>query len=83
MTDLEVGLSPEGRFKKRLSDKTHNGLKCYEIIDGEITGMSMVTKPAHSTKAKIISENERIFAGPVLIPDKMIYRVNPLTGEEH
>ena len=78
-----MGLSPEGRFKKRLTDKMHNGLKCYEIVDGEITGMAITTTPAHSEMAAIISDEDRTFGGPVLIPDRMIYRINPITGEEH
>lgn len=83
MDKLGIGFSPEGKFKKRLTDKIHNGLKCYEIVDGEITGMALTTIPAHSYKAAIISEEDRTIGGPVLIPDKMIYRINPITGEEY
>lgn len=77
-----VGFSPEGQFKLMLSDKTHNGLKCYEVIDGEITGMSIVSNPANQTKAVITSEKDRIITGAILIPDVMIYRINPITGEQ-
>jgi hypothetical protein len=83
MSKTGVGFSPEGKFKKRLTERIHNGLKCYEIVDGEITGMSLVNAPAHDEKAAIISEERRTIWGPVLIPDKMIYRINPITGEEH
>lgn len=45
--------------------------------------MSLVTTPANGYKAKIVSEEERIITAPVLVPNKMIYRINPITGEEH
>lgn len=83
MKDAATGFSPEGMFKRRLTDKVFNGLKCYEIIDGEITGMSIVTNPANEVKAKIISNEEISLAGVILVPDKLIYRINPITGEEY
>lgn len=83
MSRMGIGFSPEGKFKKRLTDRVHNGLKCYEVVDGEITAMAMVTTPAHSENATIISEEDRTIGGPVLIPDKMIYKINPITGEEY
>lgn len=54
----------------------------YEIVDGQITGMSFVKNPANETKAQIISDKERIIGGVILTPDKLIYRINPITGEE-
>lgn len=78
-----IGFSPEGRFKQKLTDKIHNGLKCYEIIDGEITGMAIVPNPANEYKASIVSEEHRRIGGVILTPDKLIYRINPLTGEEY
>lgn len=83
MKDAATGFSPEGMFKRRLTDKVFNGLKCYEIIDGEITSMSIVTNPANEVKAKIISNEERNLAGVIIVPDKLIYRINPITGEEY
>ena len=83
MNDARIGFSPEGKFKQKLTDKIHNGLKCYEIIDGKITAISFVDTPANGVMAKIISYNERIIAGLILIADKMIYRINPITGEEY
>jgi hypothetical protein len=82
LMDASVGYSPEGFFKKKLTDKIHNGLKVYEIIDGEVTGISLVKKPANEIKAKIVSEKDRIIAGVLLKPDKLIYRINTITGEE-
>lgn len=78
-----IGFSPEGRFKLQLTDKIHNGLKCYEIVDGEITGMAIVPNPANEYKAVIVSEEDRRIGGVILTPDKLIYRINPLTGEEY
>jgi DNA-binding CsgD family transcriptional regulator len=83
MKEGVTGFSPEGQFKQKLTDKIHNGLKCYEIVDGEITGMSLVPNPANEMKAKIISDNERIIGGVIIAPDKMIYRINPITGEQY
>lgn len=82
LKDSQVGFSPEGRFKRKLADKIHNGLKCYEIIDGEITAVAFVNTPAHGLPSKVSEENRQI-VGPVLVPNKMIYRINPLTGEEY
>jgi DNA-directed RNA polymerase len=83
MKELGIGLSPEGKFKQKLTNKLHNGLRCYEIIDGDITRVSIVKNPAHSYKGKIVSEEERTFMAPILVPDKMIYRINPITGEQY
>ncbi|NVK65702.1 MAG: hypothetical protein HWE22_14005 [Flavobacteriales bacterium] len=44
--------------------------------------MSFVKNPANETKAQIISDKERIIGGVILTPDKLIYRINPITGEE-
>lgn len=81
MDNLKIGFSPEGNFKYKLTDKTYNGLKCYEIIDGKITIISFVGSPAHGVLAKGVL-SERKIMGPVLIPNVMIYRINPITGEE-
>lgn len=78
-----IGFSPEGRFKQRLTDRVNNGLKCYEIVDGEITGIAIVPNPANEYKATIVSEEHRRIGGVILTPDKLIYRINPLTGEEY
>lgn len=83
MTEATIGFSPEGQFRRKLTDKIHNGLKCYEIVDGEITGMSIVPNPANQMKAKIISDKERTIGGVIIVPDKMIYRINPITGEQY
>lgn len=83
MKEATIGFSPEGQFKRKLTDRNHNGLKCYEIIDGEITGMSIVPNPANEMKARIVSDKERTIAGVVLVPDKLIYRINPITGEQY
>lgn len=73
MNDARIGFSPEGNFKRKLTDKTYNGLRCYEIIDGEITSLSVVSSPSNGVMAKIISDENRLISGPILIPDKMIY----------
>lgn len=83
MKEVAIGFSPEGQFKRKLTDKTHNGLMCYEIVDGEITGMSIVPSPANEMKARIISEKDRTIGGVILVPDKIIYRINPITGEQY
>lgn len=82
LKDSQIGFSPEGRFKRKPTDKIHNGLKCYEIIDGEITAFAFVNTPAHGVLSKMSVEDRQII-GPVLVPNKMIYRINPLTGEEY
>lgn len=82
MIDINTEFSPEGVFKKKLTNQIHNGLKVYEIIDGEITGLSIVENPANETKAKIISKENRTSGGVVLLPEKLIYRINPFSGEE-
>lgn len=83
MNDARIGFSLEGKFKLKLTDKIHNGLKCYEIIDGKIITISLVNTPANGVMAKTISDNERIIVGPILIPDEMICRINPITGEKY
>lgn len=83
MNDARIGFSPEGNFKRKLTDKIYNGLRCYEIIDGEITSISFVSSPSNGVMVKIISDEDRLISGPILIPDKMIYRINPITGEEY
>lgn len=83
MEDASIGFSPEGKFTLKLTTRTHNNLKCYEIIDGEITAISFVRNPANGVKAKIVSDEERIITGPILIPNSYIFRINPLTGEQY
>lgn len=83
MNDAGIGFSPEGKFKRKLTDKIHNGLKCYEIIDGKVTAISLVSKPANGLMGKIVSEEEMLITGVILLPDKMIYRINPIMGEEY
>lgn len=77
------GFSVEGTFEQTLTDKIHNGLKCYEIIDGNITGIALVDKPAHGEDFKIADEKNRIIVGPLLIPGVMIHRFNGITNEEY
>ena len=83
MNNAKIGFSPEGKFKRKLTEKIHNGLKCYEIVDGEITAISFVKTPANGVMAKIVSEEDMTIAGVILLTDKMIYRINPITGEEY
>lgn len=83
MNDARIGFSTEGNFKRKLTDKIYNGLRCYEIIDGEITSISLVGSPSNGVMGKIISDEDRLISGPILIPDKMIFRINPITGEEY
>jgi hypothetical protein len=44
------------KFEQIPTTRTHNGLPVYEIIDGEITAISLVDKPAHGFNFKIIDE---------------------------
>lgn len=83
MKGIAVGFSPEGQFKKKLTDKIHKGLKCFEIVGGEITGMSIVSNPASEMEVIFASDKERTISGVVLTPDKLIYRINPITGEQY
>lgn len=82
MMEMVIGLSPEGTFKRKLTDKIHNGLKCYEIIGGEVTGMSFVPNPANGVKARVLSEEDHTLIALILQPNQMIYRINPISGEE-
>lgn len=82
LEDSHIGFSPEGFFKRKLTNKIHKGLKCYEIIDGEISGVAFVNKPAHGLMTKL-SDKDRLVVGPILVPNRMIYRINPLSGEEY
>jgi hypothetical protein len=77
------GFSVEGTFEQVLTNKIHNGLKCYEIVDGTVTCIAFVDKPAHGANFKITDMTQRIVTGPLLIPDFMIYRHNRITNEEY
>jgi hypothetical protein len=83
VSDLKFGFSPEGKFKRQLTDKVHNGLKCYEIVDGEVTGVAFVKSPANGVMGKTVSDERMEIAGAFLVADKLIYRINPITGEEY
>jgi hypothetical protein len=75
------GFSVEGNFQKKLVNKLHDGKKCYEITDGIITAISLVSKPAHGKNFKITDEDNRIVTGVVLSPDIMIERLDLISNE--
>jgi hypothetical protein len=77
------GFSVEGNFQKILTDKLYNGKKCYEVVDGIVTGISLVSKPAHGKNFKIIDEENRLIAGVVLSPNVMIKRFDRVLKEEY
>ncbi|WP_157486015.1 hypothetical protein [Flavobacterium soli] len=75
------GFSVEGNFKKKLVDKLHNGKKCYEIFDGIVTAISLVSLPSHGKNFKITDKKNRIVTGVVLSPEIMIERFDLISNE--
>lgn len=59
----------------------HDGLPLYEALEGKVTAIAIVDKPAIEVGTTANSEN-RIITGPVMIPDLKIYRSHGPNGAE-
>lgn len=59
----------------------HDGLPLYESLGGVVEAIAIVEDPAIEINCKIINEEERIIAGPIMIPDYKIIRDVGLNGK--
>lgn len=60
----------------------HEGLPLYEALDGNITAIAIVNKPAIGVAA-LINDTDRTIIGPVMIPDHKIFRKRGLKKYEN
>lgn len=84
MSDLNTGTGfsielVDYRLERR---GEHKGLPLYEALDGRITAVAIVKKPAIGVDA-ILNDDERTIMGPVMIPDIKIFRNSGLKKYEN
>jgi hypothetical protein len=59
----------------------HEGLPLYEALDGKVTAIAIVEKPAIK-KGVLADPDTKIIVGPVMIPDQKIFRPRGPNGAE-
>jgi hypothetical protein len=78
----ETGFSIELAGYKLLYRGQYEGFPLYEVLEGQVTAVAIVDKPAIGI-GTVVNPTDKTLAGPVMIPNLKIFRLEGPTGPEN